>query len=540
MAPGRRRSGSARSKGPFSKSDYHFAYENLFHTSDDHKDAITAQIGVYDGDQRIDTVYPAKWDFHKGDGQMTTEVAIHVRTAEDVYVVLTGYDLDTNLANFRVYVNPLILWVWVGIIVLLIGVLVCLIPQSVVEMAQWKPRTKIGRAADVGLVVGIALALTMGVASQAHADPPAGANGAAAEHVPAGMGMGKAGGGFAAMNRPTNDTEQRAMKELLCPCGCARQSIFDCDCTTAAQLRAKVQGSPRRVPTSRALTAARTAYAGVLKVFTKDYGAKVLATPTSDSSWLFPSIAAVGALVLLIVAGRRWVARSAHPAVATANGAPVSLSSARRRGVRRQTRRRALGNRLMVFGRGAKIGALILLLLVGWAFVLQSNKFHVTAATVIACLSFLAVVMTVWNLWRTGAAAAGPTSDDAGWGKPMGARGELEKEKKTLLKGIKEAEFDAAMGKLSKADSDSLIREYRARAIEVIKQIEGLGGANLTTREKIEHEVKARIALDLSDKPSNSREEGRQRARGESRCREGEGQRCDEARGRERRERRRS
>ena len=314
--------------GPFSKSDYHFTYENLFHTSDDHKDAITAQIGIFDGDQRIDTVYPAKWDFHKGDGQMTTEVAIHVRTAEDVYVVLTGYDLDTNLANFRVYVNPLILWVWVGIMVLLLGTLICLIPQSVVEMAQWKPRTKIGRAADVSLVLSIVAALTFGIASQAHADPPTGANnaGAAAEHVPAGMGMGKSGGGFAAMNRPTNDTEGRAMKELLCPCGCARQSIYDCDCQSAAQLRAKVQGI--LVGTDLSNDAGRkAAYDSVLTVFTKDYGAKVLATPTSDSSWLFPSIAAVGALGLLIVAGRRWVSHGNQVALATSNGAPASMSS---------------------------------------------------------------------------------------------------------------------------------------------------------------------------------------------------------------------
>jgi colicin import membrane protein len=151
----------------------------------------------------------------------------------------------------------------------------------------------------------------------------------------------------------------------------------------------------------------------------------------------------------------------------------------------------------------AKIGGFILLLLVGWVFVLGSNKFHVTAASVIVCLSYLAILFTVWNLWRTGASAAGPVEEDEGWSRPIGARGELEKEKKTLLKGIKEAEFDAAMGKLSKADADSLIREYRGRAIEVIKQIEGLGGVGLSTREQIEHEVKARIALDLSDKPSN-------------------------------------
>ena len=157
----------------------------------------------------------------------------------------------------------------------------------------------------------------------------------------------------------------------------------------------------------------------------------------------------------------------------------------------------------MVPARAVKIGGFVFLLLVGWVFILGSNNRHVTAASVIVCLSYLAILFTVWNLWRTGASAAGPIEEDEGWGRPIGARAELEKEKKTLLKGIKEAEFDAAMGKLSKADADSLIREYRARAIEVIKQIEGLGGTGLSTKDQIAHEVKARIALDLSDKPSN-------------------------------------
>ncbi len=128
--------------------------------------------------------------------------------------------------------------------VLLFGMLVCLIPQSIVDKLQWKPKTRLGRAADVSIVVSICMVVLAGLATQAHAATPSGASGAsgaAAEHVPAGMGMGKSGGGYAAMNRPQNDTELRAMKELECPCGCARQSINDCDCATAAQLRAKVQ-----------------------------------------------------------------------------------------------------------------------------------------------------------------------------------------------------------------------------------------------------------------------------------------------------------
>ena len=84
---------------------------------------------------------------------MTTEVAIRVRATEDVYVVLTGYDLESQLANFRVYINPLILWVWIGFSILAFGTLVCLIPQGVVDRLQWKPKTRLGRAADVGILV---------------------------------------------------------------------------------------------------------------------------------------------------------------------------------------------------------------------------------------------------------------------------------------------------------------------------------------------------------------------------------------------------
>ena len=151
-----------------------------------------------------------------------------------------------------------------------------------------------------------------------------------------------------------------------------------------------------------------------------------------------------------------------------------------------------------------KLGAFLGVLVLGWVFIMWSNKFHITAPVVMVCLGFLAITATMVNLWRTGAAAvAPPGSEDEQWGRPLGKRGELEKEKRTLLKAIKEAEFDHAMGKLSKADVDQLVRSYRARAIEVIKALDQLdGGEALDTKAKIQREVKARLELALSDKPS--------------------------------------
>jgi hypothetical protein len=144
-------------------------------------------------------------------------------------------------------------------------------------------------------------------------------------------------------------------------------------------------------------------------------------------------------------------------------------------------------------------GIALVAVLVGWVFIAWIYHFHISAPLVFLCLGWLAVVMTVYNLWRTGAAAVasdGETADST-WAKPAGALGELEREKRTLLKAIKEAEFDHQMGKLSQRDVDDMIRTYRARAIEVIKEIDKLGhGITGTKREQILREVRARLEVE--------------------------------------------
>jgi len=139
-----------------------------------------------------------------------------------------------------------------------------------------------------------------------------------------------------------------------------------------------------------------------------------------------------------------------------------------------------------------------LTLVVGWIFILSQNKFHIDAPVVVVMLAFLAVIVTVSNLWRVGAATVAEERPDE-WGRPLGERGELDKEKRTLLKSIKDTEFDQAMGKLSKADAEQLIQMYRARAIEVIKELDRIDAASAgmeTPRQKIERELAARVQIE--------------------------------------------
>ena len=143
--------------------------------------------------------------------------------------------------------------------------------------------------------------------------------------------------------------------------------------------------------------------------------------------------------------------------------------------------------------RGVAFGVL----LIGWLFILIVNNFRITASVVVIGLAYLAIIAMVINLWRVGASAVSPADEgEEAWARPIGPRGELEKEKKTLLKAIKEAEFDLAMGKLSKADANEMIGTYRARAIEVIKELDRFEAGHAgDTRAEIQREVQARLAI---------------------------------------------
>ena len=58
-----------------------------------------------------------------------TEVGLRAGPLEDVYVVLAGFDNMGETAAFKVYVNPLMSWMWIGGLVLIVGVLISTWPR---------------------------------------------------------------------------------------------------------------------------------------------------------------------------------------------------------------------------------------------------------------------------------------------------------------------------------------------------------------------------------------------------------------------------
>ena len=72
--------------------------------------------------------------FHPGpEVQPTTEVAIWSNMRHDLYLILAAWDLDRGSATFKAYLNPLVKWIWIGGLVLVLGTLICMLPDRQAE-----------------------------------------------------------------------------------------------------------------------------------------------------------------------------------------------------------------------------------------------------------------------------------------------------------------------------------------------------------------------------------------------------------------------
>jgi len=80
-------------------------------------------------DNRDLTYKNAQRRFYYASEQATSELAIYSTLTEDLYIVYSGMISDGKKAVIQVHVNPLVMWVWIGGIVLAVGGVIILIPN---------------------------------------------------------------------------------------------------------------------------------------------------------------------------------------------------------------------------------------------------------------------------------------------------------------------------------------------------------------------------------------------------------------------------
>ncbi len=60
---------------------------------------------------------------YKKNGESTTEVALKMGLKNDLYLILAGLNEAGDRASFKVFINPLQVWLWFGVLIMLLGTL---------------------------------------------------------------------------------------------------------------------------------------------------------------------------------------------------------------------------------------------------------------------------------------------------------------------------------------------------------------------------------------------------------------------------------
>ncbi len=89
-----------------------------------------AVIDVFKGGKQVDTLYPERRFYHASQ-QTSTMPRVRSTAQEDLYLVYEGQNQDTGRPILRAHINPLVMWIWVGVWIMIAGTVIALIPNAV-------------------------------------------------------------------------------------------------------------------------------------------------------------------------------------------------------------------------------------------------------------------------------------------------------------------------------------------------------------------------------------------------------------------------
>ena len=100
----------------------------------------SAILDVYKNGAQTQTMFPER-RFYKASEQTSTMVANHSTLKEDLYIIYAGQNPETRRPVIKVFLNPLVMWIWIGVIVVVLGTGVALTPNlSAQSAARTVPR----------------------------------------------------------------------------------------------------------------------------------------------------------------------------------------------------------------------------------------------------------------------------------------------------------------------------------------------------------------------------------------------------------------
>jgi cytochrome c-type biogenesis protein CcmF len=107
---------------------YTIVYRGLDDRRTADAEVVAARVDIYRNGELRDSVESYRYFYRNYEDQPTARMGIATIGLNDVYVVLDRWE-DDGTASLRVYINPLVIWIWVGGAVYILGTLTLFWPQ---------------------------------------------------------------------------------------------------------------------------------------------------------------------------------------------------------------------------------------------------------------------------------------------------------------------------------------------------------------------------------------------------------------------------
>jgi cytochrome c-type biogenesis protein CcmF len=118
---------------------YRIECQSYSQDSNANYDTEYALLDVYRGGKKVTQLAPEK-RFYTASQQPSTIVANHSTLAWDLYVIYAGKNPDTGQPIIKVFLNPLVAWIWIGVGIVVLGTGVALVPNMTAALAASRKR----------------------------------------------------------------------------------------------------------------------------------------------------------------------------------------------------------------------------------------------------------------------------------------------------------------------------------------------------------------------------------------------------------------
>ena len=108
---------------------YKLICQSFTQDSNPNFDTEYALLDVYKNGKKLTQLAPEK-RFYIASQTSSTVVANHSTLENDLYVIYEGKNPDSDKPIIKVFLNPLINWIWIGVGVVVLGTFVALVPKS--------------------------------------------------------------------------------------------------------------------------------------------------------------------------------------------------------------------------------------------------------------------------------------------------------------------------------------------------------------------------------------------------------------------------